>query len=78
MLSYPLGIAATGCQKVSCGKRADPLMVSLKRERGWADTAHVTDSSPASVVSFVSNDSGREMRRYDADSPGRAPCGSTW
>ena len=43
MLSYPLGIAATGCQKVSCGKRADPLMVSLKRERGWADTAHATE-----------------------------------
>ncbi len=44
MLSYLLGIAVTGCSIFSCGKGADPLMVSLKRERGWADTAHATEA----------------------------------
>ncbi len=43
MVTYPLGIAATGCWIFSCGKRAYALMVSLKRERGWADTAHTTE-----------------------------------
>ena len=56
MLSYPLGIAATGCSpgKSSCSSSHR----FEERGRGWADTAHATELQRADMK-------GEGMRTYD-------------